>query len=641
MAKPLTRLRVVQIAFGLGIAAVVGRAAQVQLIEGPHHRRAAQAQRTERVVLPARRGTIYDRAGTPLAVSRDMYHVGVAPNELVNARRDARTIARALGLSSTAVQRALRRPYAYFHGPFTAMSVQPLRSLRGVHLEQELERFYPRPDFARPIIGRPASDGRPASGLERVFDSLLAGTPGRAVVLRDRQGRRYESPARLDAFPAAGNDLILTIDADLQDIAEDALIDAIERYQSDGGDIVILAPATGEVLAVSSRRADGSTPPTAFTAVFEPGSTAKLFAAAALLERERVGDRDSVWGEAGAYVMPHRTIRDDHPEGWMTLRRAIEVSSNIGVVKFASRLEPAELFETLRAFGLGTPTGIEFPAEARGTLPHPDDWSGTTAASLAMGYEVAVTPLQLAVAYATVANDGVMMRPTLLREVRAPGGRQLYRHVPEPVRRVMRQHVARTLRSMLRGVVYEVGGTGTTAALTSFDLAGKTGTARRAGPGGYVPGSYTATFAALFPAEQPEVVLVVKLDDPRGAYARLSAAPVTRAVLEQALAARTTVLNRTRLSRSTSVPSGAPLASGTVPYVMAWPTTLGDPAPVARRVPDATGQSLRGAARVLHRNGFRVRLRGWGRVVRMDPPPGASAVAGSTVVLYAEPRTDR
>lgn len=641
MAKPHTRLRVVQVAFGLGVAAVVGRAVQVQLIEGARHRAAARAQRTERVALPARRGTIYDRAGTPLALSRDVYHVGVAPNELVNRRRDVQAIARALRLSAAAVQRALQRPYAYFHGPFTATQVEPLRPVRGVHLTQELERFYPRPEFARSIIGRPAADGRPASGTERVFDTLVVGTPGSAVVLRDRDGRRYESPARLDAFPIPGSDIYLTIDADLQDIAEGALIEAIERHEADGGDIVILDPATGEVLAAASRRADGSTPSTVFTSVFEPGSTAKLFTAAALLHRALVSDRDSVWGEGGTYVMPHRTVRDDHPEGWMTLRRAIEVSSNIGTIKFAARLKPDEHFQMLRDFGLGTPTGIEFPAEARGMLPRPDHWSGTTAASLAMGYEIAVTPLQLAQAYGAVANDGVIVRPTLLREVRAPGGRQLYRHVPEPVRRVVPQPVAQALRSMLRGVVYEVGGTGSTAALTSFDLAGKTGTARRAGPGGYIAGGYTATFAALFPAEQPQVVLVVKLDDPRGAYARLSAAPVTRSVLEQALAGRTTVLDRARLSRSAAVPASAPLASGSVPYVLAWPAEFAAPAPGARPVPDATGLGLRAAARLLHRSGFRVQVRGWGRVVRMVPVAGASAASGSTVTLFAEARADR
>jgi cell division protein FtsI (penicillin-binding protein 3) len=636
MAKPQTRLRVVQVAFALGIAAVIVRAAQVQLVEGARHRVAAVAQRTERVELPARRGTLYDRNGTPLAVSREAYHVGVARNELRDGRRDALAIARALRLSTAVVRRALTRPYAYFHGPFTAAQVEPLRTLRGVHLTQDLERFYPRPNFARAVIGRPGADGRPAGGIERVFDSLLAGIPGSAVVLRDREGRRYESPARLDAFPVAGYDVYLTLDADLQDIAEGALAGAIERYDAAGGDIVMLDPATGEVLAVASRRADGSTPPTAFTAVFEPGSTAKLFAAAALLARDKASPRDSVWGEGGTYVMPHRTVRDDHPEGWLTLRRAVEVSSNIGVIKFAARLEPEQHFETLRDFGLGTPTGIEFPAEARGTLPRPDRWSGTSQASLAMGYEIAVTPLQLAQAYGAVANGGVLMRPTLLREVRSPAGRQVYRHVPEPVRRVVRDPVARELRSMLRGVVYEGGGTGSTAALTSFDLAGKTGTARRAGPAGYIEGGYTATFAALFPADEPQVVLVVKLDDPRGAYARLSAAPVTRAVLEQALAARTASLDRAWLARSTHVPPGPLLASGGVPYVVAWPADFGRAESVTRPVPDVRGLGLRAAARLVHRNGFRVQVRGWGRVVRTVPPPGDGAATGSLVTLFAE-----
>ena len=635
MAKPLTRLRVVQVAFTLGIVAVVARAVQVQLVHGAVHRATAQAQRTERVVLPARRGAIYDRHGTPLATSRDAYHVGVAPNELVDRRRDSRLIARALRLSLPSVQRTLRRPYAYFHGPFTAARVEVLRHVRGVHLTSELERFYPRPDLARSVIGRPGADGRPAGGVERVFDSLLVGIPGSAVVLRDRQGRRYESPARLGAFPVAGHDIYLTIDAELQDIAEGALIDAIEHYEADGGDIVMLEPASGHVLALASRRAGGTTPPAALTSVFEPGSTAKLFVAAALLDAGLVTQADSVWGEGGTYVMRYRTVHDDHPDGWMTLRRAIEVSSNVGVVKFAERLSPERQFLMLRDFGLGTATGIEFPAEARGTLPRPEEWSGTTAASLAMGYEVAVTPVQLAQAYAAVANDGVLVRPTLLSAVRSPEGRPVYRHVPEPVRRVVREPVAVALRSMLRGVVYEGGGTGTTAALTSVDLAGKTGTARRAGPRGYVDGSYTATFAALFPAEHPQMVLVVKLDDPRGAYARLSAAPVTRGVIEQALAARTTAIDRGRLA-AVAAPAPPPIGGGSAPYLVSWPAELGTAAPTSRPVPAAEGLGLRPAARLVHRAGFQVRLQGWGRVVRMVPPPGSSAATGSVVTLFAE-----
>jgi len=634
VAKPAVRLGVVQVAFGLAIVAVVARAAQVQLVEGAAYRAKAREQRTERVVLPARRGAIYDRNGVPLALTRDVYRVGVAPRELRDRSRDAAAIARALGISRRSVDRALRRPYAYFGGPHTASRVEPLRAMRGVHLTPELERFYPSGDVARSLIGRPADQGRPAGGLERTLDTLLAGQPGSAVVLRDGQGRRYESPARLGAFPIPGHDVYLTLDAALQDIVERALAEAIELYDAAGGDVVVLEPRTGEVLAVASRRADGSVPATVFTSVFEPGSTAKVFAAAALLEAGLVTERDSVYGERGVWVQRYRTIRDDHPTEWLTLRTAIQVSSNIGIAKFAERLGAARQYLMLRSFGFGAPTGIEFPAESRGSLERPDRWSGVSAASLAMGYEVAVTPLQLAAAYAAVANDGVLMRPTLVRETRAPDGSVRYRQRPEPVRRVVRPEVARELRAMLRGVVFE-GGTGSTAALSTYELAGKTGTARRATAQGYSPGAYTATFASLFPAEDPQLVMVVKLDDPRGAYARLTAAPVTRSVIEQALAARTDALDTRRLGAEAAPPRAVTVGTGSVPHVVAWPPPKALTPATSRRVPDVTGLTLRAAAAALHQNGFQARVQGWGIVAEMAPAAGTSAEAGTLVTLVA------
>lgn len=639
MAKPLLRVRVVRWAFLLGLAAVVARAVQVQLVDGVRHRATARAQRTERVVLQASRGTIYDRSGVPLAMSREMYHVGIAPRELRDRARDTRTIAKALETSPGSVGRALTRSYAYFHGPYTAAQVAPLRAVPGVHLTHERQRFYPRPEFLRAVLGRPPADGRTASGMERVLDSLLTGTPGSAVVLRDGRGRRYESPARLGALPVAGHNVYLTIDAELQDIVETALADAIDAYAAAGGDVVVLDPRTGEVLAIASRRSDGSTPPNAFTSVFEPGSTAKLFAAASLLEAGLIGEQDSVFGERGTYPRPHRTpIRDEHPEGWMTLHRVIEASSNIGIVKFAARLTPAQQYQALRAFGLGTPTGIEYPAESRGSLPRPDEWSGLTSSSLAMGYEMAVTPLQLAQAYAAIANDGVMLRPSLLRRIEAPppGGGVVYRHVPEPVRRVVRAEVAVQLRSMLRGVVYPEG-TGSTAALTSYELAGKTGTARRAGQGGYVPGAYFATFASLFPADDPQLAMVVKLDDPRGAYARVTAAPVTRAVIEQVLAARTGALDPGALGVMQPLAAREPVVGGgSVPYVVSWPLVDSATETVGRRVPNPAGLTLRAAARLLHLSGFQVRIRGWGKVTRVTPAPGTVQRPGTVVTLFAE-----
>lgn len=632
------RLAAIQLAFAIGIVAVIARAVQIQIVRGAAYAEQARATRTETVALPARRGTVFDRTGTPLALTHETYHVGIAPRELRHPEEDMQRIRRQLGLSPREADRALRRTWAYFHGPFTSSQVHPLRGIRGVHLTRGLERFHPDPDFARPVLGRPADDGRPASGLERVLDSVLTGIPGRAVVLRDRQGRRYESPSRLDAFPVPGYDVELTLDVGVQEIVGRALVDAIALFRAAGGDVVVMDPTTGEVLAVASRRADGSQPASAFTSVFEPGSTAKIFAAAALLAAGRVNPTDSVWGEDGRWVLPHRTIQDEHPVAWMNLDRAIRVSSNIGAAKFASRLLPEEQYITLRDFGFGSPTGIELPVESRGLLPPPHQWSATSAASLAMGYELAVTPLQLAQAYAAIANRGVMLRPALVRRVRRHDGKVSFEHRPEPVRRVVSEEIADRLREMLRGAVAPTG-TGSSAALVTYEVAGKTGTARVAGPGGYIPGSYVAVFAALFPADDPQLVTVVKLDDPRGTYASLTAAPVTRRVLEQVLAAHTGAIDRRRLAgngNASPAPQPAPVEAGSVPYVVAWPNTAPAEPPPPRLVPEVVGLPLREAVRHLHKSGLNARTEGRGRVLRVVPAVGEPVPAGTVVTLVAE-----
>ena len=651
MAKPLVRLRVVEIGLGLALLALVLRAGQVQLVQGRQYAARAAAQRTERVVLEARRGTLYDRHGSAIALTQETYHVGVAPNELREPRRDVLTIARQLRLAPRDVERAMQRRYAWFAGPFTAQDVQPIRAMRGVHLEPILRRFYPSKEFARAVIGRLGDDGRGSGGggggLERLLDSLLAGMPGAAVVLKDREGREYESPARVIAEPVAGNDVVLTLDAGLQEIAQRALDDAIDDMEAEGGDVVMLDPATGEVLAVASRRADGSMRPSAFTETFEPGSLAKIFAAAALITYNRVRLSERVSGEGGRYRLPDRVVTDEHPLPSLTLADAIRVSSNIALVKFSARLRPAEQYGMLRAFGFGAPTGIEFPAESPGRLRPPREWSRPSSASLAIGYELAVTPMQLAAAYGAIANNGVLLQPTLIREVRSPNGTVRYRHHPEPVRRVITPEVAATLRDLLRGVV-DAGGTGERAALANFQLAAKTGTARRVIGGRYAAGQYTASFAALFPAGEPQLVVVMKIDNPqKGSYfAAQTAAPVTRSMLEQALAARTVALDRARLSNvAPAMERGSSTLDepdGVVPYVVPWPYV---PDTVAGRleqtIPDVTGKSLRDAAYALHRRGFHVVIKGWGVIHHTWPAAGERASAGTTVTMFAEPRPVR
>src|SRR6266536_2975895 len=580
MAKPLVRLRVVEVGLAAALVALLFRAAQVQLVDGRRYAAAAKAQRTEHVVLDARRGALYDRHGTAIALTQETYHLGIAPNELRDPSRDIGTIVRQLHLPRADLERGLQRRYAWFAGPFTATEVQPLRSMRGVHLEPVMRRFYPSNEFARAVIGRVGEDGRGGGsgggGLERLLDSLLAGTPGSAVVLKDREGREYESPARVIAEPVAGNDVVLTLDAELQEIAQRALDDAIDNMEADGGDVVMLDPASGEILAVASRRADGTMRPSAFTETFEPGSLAKIFAAAALITYDRVRPGEHVSGVGGRYRLPDRVVTDEHPLPSLTLADAIRVSSNIALVKFAARLHPDEQYGLLRAFGFGAPTGVEFPAESPGRLRPPREWSRPSSASLAIGYELAVTPIQLAAAYGAIANNGVLLEPTLIREVRTPppAGAVVYRHRPEPVRRVVTPAVAGKLRELLRGVV-GAGGTGERAALANFQLAAKTGTARRVVEGRYAAGQYTASFAALFPAEDPQLIVVMKIDNPqKGSYfAAQTAAPMTRSMLEQALAARTVALDRARLSNVTPTAERAELEEpdGIVPYVVSWP----------------------------------------------------------------------
>src|SRR5436309_9726369 len=460
------------------------------------------------------------------------------------------------------------------------------------------------------------------------------------IVLQAR--REYESPARVIAPPVPGLDVVLTLDAELQEIAQRALDDALRRMDADGGDVVMLDPGTGEVLALASRQGDGTARPSAFTDTFEPGSLAKIFAAAALLSLRRVSPTDHVSGEGGKWRVPGRTITDDDPQPSLTLADAIRVSSNIAIAKFAARLTPEEQYATLRDFGFGALTGIEFPAEATGRLRPPSEWTRPSAASLAMGYELSVTPIQVAMAYGALANDGLLLQPTLIREVRDASGGVRYRHRPEPVRRVVARDVAAALRNLLRGVVER--GTGTEAALTNFPVAAKTGTARRVVNGRYAAGEYTSSFAALFPADQPQLVLVVKIDNPhKGSYfAAQTAAPVTRSMLEQALAARTVALDRARLSTAAPRAAAAPADDdgGLVPYVVPWPyerDSSGVGRGPRRAVPDVAGFGMREAVRTLHRRGFRVALRGWGVAEHTWPAAGDSAAAGSMVTLFADP----
>ncbi|MGI9181310.1 MAG: penicillin-binding protein [Longimicrobiaceae bacterium] len=636
---------------GLLLAAllIVGRAIQLQALEGERWAGIAADQQRARVPLPARRGGIFDRHGTPLALSHETFQVAVAPRELADRRAAARALATVLGLppAQAEIATAPDRRWVVLPGRYGAQQRQELGRMRGIHFERRLERFYPQGDVGREVIGAVALDDRSLGGIEQQFDELLRGEPGYSVLRRDARGEVQPTISLPVVAPNDGADIYLTIDFHLQEIADGALREAMRTTGASGGDLLIMDPHTGELLAAVSRRRGNTRSLTAITEPYEPGSTLKPLVVAAMLASGRASLSDSVDGEQGSWQIGTRTIRDVHGYGQMSLRDALRVSSNIGIIKLAARLQPGEQFAYLRDFGLGTPTGIEYPAESGGRLRRPSQWSAMSAASLVMGYEIAVTPLQLLAAYGALANGGVLMEPRLLREVRDRSGSSLYELRPQPVRRVLPAEVTQQLTEVLIAVVEE--GTATRASLGSLAVAGKTGTARRTGVGGrYESGSYTSSFVGYFPARDPQLAILVKLDQPQGTiYGGLTAAPVTRETLQAILATRTSTLSgRGLLATRADDPTGraqgrsAPaerISGSGGPFVF----FLDDEVPEAESsrggrqvpVPDVAGLPLRDAVRRVHALGLRVRLEGSGVVERSVPAAGTMVPAGDTLRL--------
>ena len=665
-----SRVGLVHAAFALFGVVLVGRAAQVQLFQTSIWRTKARNQQMAASPLPAPRGMILDESGAMLVESRQLVRLNVAPREVAGdskknpyaAPRRLAALARALargGVSPEWVARATdtTRVWVTIPGRFLMSDVSAAVAMRGVHSEPVLERVPPANDGLRRLVGRVDDAGEPVDGLEKALDPVLRGESGHTALLRDAKGTRFDSPTLSADNAKPGRTVVLTVNQTLQDIAEKALGDAVHQTGATGGDIVVLDPNSGEVRAMASRRADPlSTSATALTEVYEPGSTLKPFVVARLLDLHRARVDEVMNTHNGTFELNGRKIEDDHPSASFSLADVIRFSSNIGIVQFAMRFSPREQYELLRDVGFGSPSGLPYPAEESGRLPTPQRWDKQTAASLAMGYALNVTPLQLANAYAAIANGGELMQPAIVKEIRAMDGTVLYRHQRTVVRRVMTEETARTVRGLLRGVVES--GTGESASLATFDVAGKTGTARRTEHGKYAAGKYTASFVALFPADNPQLVILIKLDNPSTSiYGGKAAAPVLKTVLQAAIAARDASLDRRnlaavpkRVNATMALPESVVSAdsivrvteSGSVPYVYRLDSPRKPPAAAiaARAVPDVRGFPVRRAVYALHRAGFRVSLAtadAFGSASTTAPPAGTLAPSGTTVRLLRAP----
>jgi cell division protein FtsI (penicillin-binding protein 3) len=657
------RLTVIYAALLLFAVALLVQAAKLQIIEGERWTEKARALHFDNDTVPAPRGPILDASGNVLVDSHELVHLDIAPKE-IRDRQKAATLLRAAHVAPALIQRAVDPQVKWVSLPdlFVASDITALESLAGVHVKTILQRDFATTGGIRRIVGRVGPDGRPLDGIELAMDAVLRGDSTREHRAVDVQGRRIDSPEGWISAPRPGASVTLTINETLQEICERALARASDSLQAEGGDIVVMNPVTGEILAMASRRSNPlAVANTAVSEPFEPGSTLKPFIAAALLERGRARTDEVIETFNGQTVIEGRLITDEHKAAQLTLSQVIQYSSNIGIVRFSQRLSPREKYETLRDFGLGTATGVPLPAESDGTLREPFRWNRTSGSSIVMGYEVTVTPLQLVAAYSAIANGGELMEPHLVKEIRSAEGDLIYRARPRAIRRVISESTARDVRQMLLQVVES--GTATRADLATYLLGGKSGTARRTEQGkGYVVGNYTASFVGLFPADRPQYVVLVKIDSPRHAYfGGEIAAPVTKVVLRAALAARNAALDRAQLATAERVRlPGSVDTLAQAGEVAAAPPEAVEEAEVAteeqrtargpvvvslpfvahpravdqteRPVPDVSGLTLRDAVRALHQSGFRVRLipqRGSATL----PAAGMPLAAGSIVKL--------
>ncbi len=660
-------------------AALIGQSARVQILHGKEWAERARRQQFATGQLKAARGNILDASGNVLVESRELFRLNVAPGEIKD-RAAFSAAMRSAGFPREWIAAAndQRRKWLTLPGLHVQSEVAALMAESGVHAQSVMSREYVSSAGIRRLLGSVDSEGKPVDGIELAMDGVLSGDTVQGSFARDVKGRRLDSPEKLAQVPRAGGNVTLTINRDLQDICESALSAATDNLHAAGGDIVVLNPKTGDVLAMASYRVKPSFSSTGVTEPFEPGSTIKPFMAAALLQRGRATTEEMVDTYGGEWKANGRTITDSHKAQQLSLADVIRFSSNIGIVQFAERLTAREKYETLRDLGLGTATGVPLPSEADGTLRAPSKWNATSSASIAMGYELTVTPLQLVAAYATLANGGELMEAHIVKQVRREDGEIVYEARPRVLRRVFSDAVSQTVRKLMVSVVDS--GTGVKADLATFQLAGKSGTARRATQGrGYLDGNYTASFVGLFPADDPQFVVLVKIDNPRGDYYGGDiAAPISAVVLRAALAARDAALDRGQLAvvekrialpESSNLPTGPiglkgkkaavapalldptvndvspeqlsaqaaatpPTATTVVSLPYSRPHVIVDEAP--RMVPDIAGMPLRDAVHALHVAGFRVKL-----VPAQEQPTipaaGTLLVPGSIVKLQHTP----
>jgi cell division protein FtsI (penicillin-binding protein 3) len=639
----------------------------------------AQNQQQEAIATTPQRGSLLDRQGRELARSIDTLSVFIAPDEF-DRKTEAQTLgeiectanllAPVLGLKpKTLFGRIVEARKSGRRFIWAARRLEPDQArlvetmqLTGVHTRKEPKRFYPNGSLAANVLGFVGIDGNGLGGIEQVYNDRIIGEPGRLFIERDSRGYAYQS-TEIPGRP--GQTIILTVDQTIQYQAEAALTTAITQSNAKSGTAIVLNPRTGEILALANaptfdpNDVGAVSPETranwALQHIYEPGSTFKVVAFSAALEKGVAKPNDQIDCQMGSITVAKRVIRDHTPFGNLTITEALAKSSNVAAIKLGLRVGDQTMHDYITRFGFGSRTGVELPGETAGIVHSLKRWQASSIGSVAIGQEIGVTPLQMAAAFAALANDGVRISPHLIREIRNASGATIYRPNPEQ-RRVISKGTATALRGMLEDVT--LNGTAKQAQLDGYTAAGKTGTAQKIDPKTktYSTTKHVASFVGFAPANNPAVVIIVVINEPVGAYHGGDvAAPVFRQIAEQVLpelgimpdtdfktpmelVARSSQwpeqiakLRDEEQRQKQSIASTLPRVTardgkgGEIVYARATNKAI--------VMPNLRGRSVRDVARACAQLGMQIEAHGEGRVTRQMPAPGAELKPGQMIYV--------
>lgn len=668
------RALVVAVFLCLWMLLVGARLAYLQTSQHEWLSRRARMQQSDEEPLQAPRGLILDRQGRELARSIDVDSFYADPREIEDVEAASVALARVLNMDSVGLSARLQEAKSARRGFLwlarrvedeQARAVKALK-LKGIYSQEEQRRRYPNGALASHVLGFVGLDAKGLAGVEQVYNAALTGEEGKLLLNADAKRRPFESEG---LNPRDGRTLVLTIDQTVQYIVERELAAALERTKAKSAAAIVLEPHTGEVMALANapsfdpNDAGGATPEQrrndALQNIYEPGSTFKVVAFTGALEEKLITPETRI-DCPGSISLPGRVVHD-HAHGSLTATEALAKSSNVAAIKLGQKLGNDRLYEYIRRLGFGTKTGVELPGETAGLVRPVSKWQPGSIGSIPIGHEVGVTPLQMAAAYAAVANDGVRVAPHLVREVRDAEGRTVTRAEPES-HRVVSAETARVLRRMMEEVTLK--GTARAAQLEGYTAAGKTGTAQKIDPRtrAYSQSKYVASFVGFAPLENPAVVIIVVIDEAIGLHqGGQVAAPVFRDIANQVLPYLDVMPDQApdvkaapggQLAgvnvRATVEPTVTAAGDGTehesvgvgasnLPVVAERGTgEVGEVVYAAARerellMPDLRGRSVRDVARICARLGLELEARGEGRARRQNPEVGAALAPGQTV----------